>query len=76
MTDSDEYHCRDGYRSEVDYGYEGATSCTDIDNGGECYHCECCCSCLSCEYGPRGESAVGMTDEQRAPAAAIAEATR
>lgn len=42
------------------------------DDEGDCRHCECCCECLGCEYGPR--NGLGMTDEQRAPALAIAEA--
>jgi hypothetical protein len=37
----------------------------------ECVHCECCCECLGCEYGPR--DGLGMTDEQRAGARAIAD---
>lgn len=41
------------------------------DDEGDCRHCECCCECLGCEYGPR--NGLGMTDEQRAPALAIAE---
>lgn len=24
--------------------------CSDYDY---CIHCECCCTCLGCEYGPR-----------------------
>ncbi|GGN74044.1 hypothetical protein GCM10010112_43790 [Actinoplanes lobatus] len=24
-----------------------------IDEGEECAHCDCCCPCLACEYGPR-----------------------
>lgn len=25
----------------------------DGDEGDDCVHCECCCTCLGCEYGPR-----------------------
>lgn len=36
------------------------------DEVGDCVCCECCCSCLGCEYGPR--DGMPLTDEQRAPA--------
>jgi hypothetical protein len=65
-----EEHCKDGWdddRYVDDMG--GPTSCTDVDGGGECVHCECCCSCLSCEYGDR--NSPPMTAEQRAPIAAF-----
>ncbi|HET8763030.1 MAG TPA: hypothetical protein VFM12_06405 [Gemmatimonadales bacterium] len=35
-----------------------------IDDGIDCAHCECCCSCLACEYGPR--DGMLLTDQQRA----------
>lgn len=43
----------------------------DDPNPEECVHCECCCECLGCVYGPR----VGMplTEEQRAPIAEVAD---
>lgn len=25
----------------------------DFDDDADCVHCECCCTCLGCEYGPR-----------------------
>ena len=28
----------------------------------DCAHCECCCQCLGCEYGPR--NSLLMTPEQ------------
>jgi hypothetical protein len=63
-------HCRPGgYDDEA----QRQTPCSDVDNGGECVHCGCCCECLGCEYGPR--NGMGMTEEQRAGAAAIAEST-
>lgn len=63
-------HCRDGWDEER-YGYQmgGPTSCTDVDGGGQCVHCECCCSCLGCEYGDR--NSPPMTAEQRAPIAGV-----
>ena len=30
----------------------------DIDDD-YCTHCECCCTCLGCEYGPRNEIPAG-----------------
>lgn len=41
-----------------------------IDDGVDCAHCECCCACLGCEYGPR--DGLALTAEQRAPIAAVA----
>lgn len=38
-----------------------------LDEGEECVHCDCCCPCLSCEYGPR--NGMLLTEEQRAPIA-------
>lgn len=71
MTDTTE-HCVMG----VDYEDEPTgfttvhnTSCTDLDGGGQCYHCECCCTCLGCEYGP--QNGMLLTEEQRAPIAAV-----
>ncbi|BCJ45360.1 hypothetical protein GCM10010168_86290 [Actinoplanes ianthinogenes] len=37
-------HCIRGYDSES----ERATSCSDTDNGGDCVHCPCCCTCRPC----------------------------
>ena len=56
-------HCIAGY----DPDEERQTRCTDMDNGGDCVHCECCCLCLGCEYGPR--DGMLLTDQQRAPIA-------
>ena len=64
-VDDDAEHCHDGYDPDrYGDGYGGPTSCTDVDGGGECVHCECCCSCLGCEYGDR--NSPPMTAEQRA----------
>jgi hypothetical protein len=60
-------HCMQGY----DYEDERTTACTDVDNGGDCVSCECCCTSLAMDYGP--QNGLGLTDEQRAGARAIAE---
>lgn len=41
----------------------------DADDA-ECVHCDCCCQCLGCEYGPR--DGMQLTAEQRAPIAELA----
>jgi hypothetical protein len=61
-------HCIPGVDED---GYQ--TSCTDDEGGGDCVCCPCCCQCLGCEYGPR--DGLGLTDEQRAGARAIAESS-
>lgn len=64
-------HCVMGVEYEDEpTGFRTArnTSCTDLDGGGECVHCPCCCSCLGCEYGPR--DGMLLTEEQRVPIAA------
>lgn len=70
LAHDDGEHCRDGWDDDR-YGYDmgGPTSCTDVDGGGDCVHCECCCSCLGCEYGDR--NSPPMTEAQRAPVAAF-----
>lgn len=60
----EEDHCMYGIDED---GHQ--TSCTDVDGGGDCVCCECCCSCLGCEYGPR--NGMLLTAEQRAPIAAF-----
>lgn len=65
MTDSYEEHCHGECRSVVD-DETGEV----LDDGIDCAHCECCCSCLGCEYGP-GDG-MQLTAEQRAPIAALA----
>jgi hypothetical protein len=57
-------HCMRGYDPDT----ERATSCTDDDNSGDCVACECCCTPLAVEYGPR--DGMLLTAEQRAPIAA------
>jgi hypothetical protein len=57
-TEDDEGHCGGGCGS---------------DEGGDCWHCECCCSCLGCEYGPKDSEP--MTEGQRAAAAAFTPST-
>lgn len=61
-------HCVPGTSEEEDgHGFTVArdTTCTDVDGGGECVHCPCCCGCMGCLYGPRdGEP---LTAAQRAP---------
>jgi hypothetical protein len=37
--------------------------CGDVDAGGDCVCCPCCCQCLGCEYGPR--DGMLLTAEQR-----------
>ncbi len=39
----------------------------------ECVCCECCCECMACIYAPR--ESVPLTEEQRAPIAAVNLAT-
>jgi hypothetical protein len=63
MTDDAE-HC---YNCGGTYDWRSG----DVLDDGDCVHCECCCTCLGCEYGPR--NGLGMTDEQRAGARAIAD---
>lgn len=60
-------HCVMGVELDDDCESLYATSCTDVDGGGQCVHCECCCSCLSCEYGP--QNGMPLTEEQRRPIA-------
>lgn len=43
---SDDQHCTMSPRC-------GLLEDSDRYEGGECVHCECCCDCLGCEYGPR-----------------------
>lgn len=67
-----EIHC---YHHEHDYA-DGDSECSAGDCGDEddCVHCECCCSCLGCEYGPR--DSVLMTPEQMAPLGVTGDVTR
>ena len=68
--DNKRAHCVQGVEVEDDalgFPDRRSTSCTDLDGGGECVHCECCCDCMGCLYGPR--DGVGLTAEQRAPIA-------
>lgn len=48
--DDGEVHCyHHSHTSECDeYGWD----CDDVAND-DCVHCDCCCTCLGCEYGPR-----------------------
>lgn len=69
MTNPDDRHCQSGVGDEIDdFGTRAQTPCTDVDGGGECVHCECCCDCMGCLYGPR--DGMTLTEEQRAPIAA------
>jgi len=45
----------------------GGAPCTDVDAGGACVCCECCCTSLAMEYGPR--DGLGLNEAQRAPIA-------
>jgi hypothetical protein len=54
-------HCMQGYDDET----ERTTSCTDVDGGGDCVSCECCCTSLAMEYGP--QNGMALTEAQRAP---------
>jgi len=42
-------HC--GAHCTGDYDEIGEWNPDEAD--GLCVHCECCCSCLACEYAPR-----------------------
>lgn len=33
--------------------HPGSNTDDDVDPDDDCVHCECCCNCLGCEYGPR-----------------------
>jgi hypothetical protein len=57
----DELHCRGECANT--YDEDGFL----IDEGGDCYHCSCCCPCLGCLYGPR--DSVLLTPEQTKPMA-------
>lgn len=41
----DDDHCQ---HTDRDSEYDDWDTANDY-----CCHCECCCTCLSCEYGPR-----------------------
>jgi len=61
LSDDDTVHC---------YHHTHDSDCNDgtYDESGEedeCVHCECCCDCMGCLYGPR--ESVLMTPEQMAP---------
>lgn len=47
---SGEEHCFHHACDPVDNDACAAGDCGDED---DCIHCDCCCTCLSCEYGPR-----------------------
>lgn len=57
MTDN-ELHCGNDCGGTTDEADQWDP--TDED----CVHCECCCTCLGCEYGPR--DGMLLTEEQRA----------
>lgn len=43
----DDVHCQHAV-SHLEYdGWENG------DDDDFCVHCDCCCTCLGCEYGPR-----------------------
>lgn len=63
-------HCIMGAGEPDEWGRREQTSCTDVDGGGDCVHCPCCCACMGCLYGPR--DGMLLTAEQRAPIAAVA----
>jgi len=44
-------HCAHHTHDDRCGGYY--TGCTDEPDDEYCVHCECCCTCLGCEYGPR-----------------------
>jgi hypothetical protein len=68
----EEEHCIMGVEHDDDvWRTPRNTSCTDVDGGGDCVHCPCCCTCLGCEYGPR--DGMELTEAQRAPIRAIAD---
>lgn len=48
MSDAD--HCFHHTCDPDDRDDCAAGDCYDSD---DCVHCECCCTCLGCEYGPR-----------------------
>jgi hypothetical protein len=58
-------HCILGVEyGDDDFRTPHNTSCTDVEGGGDCVHCDCCCSCLGCEYGP--QNGMLLTEQQRA----------
>lgn len=63
-AEADDLHCRGECASTYD-----EDSGDVIDDGGDCDHCNCCCPCLGCEYGPR--NGMQLTAEQRAPIAGV-----
>lgn len=64
-------HCRSGWQYGEDDEEDGrAAPCTDVDAGGECVQCECCCESLAMLYGP--PNGMLLTEEQRAPIAELA----
>lgn len=53
MIQPDTEHC---VQCAPDYDEETGE---DDDTGIWCVHCECCCDCLACLYGPRNEVPAG-----------------
>ncbi len=46
-----EDHCQHHTHDSECGGYYD--DCAYEDDDDYCTHCECCCTCLGCEYGPR-----------------------
>lgn len=54
--EGDEEHCGNDCGGVYEDGFR-------VDEPDDCVHCECCCECLGCEYGPR--DGMQLTPEQR-----------
>ncbi len=47
---TDDLHCNHHRHGS---GCESWAGLCDLNEEDDCVHCQCCCTCLGCEYGPR-----------------------
>lgn len=65
--DGVECDCRERQEDDGDHCIHATRGSYEDDWDGEddyCVHCECCCTCLSCEYGPRDGMPFTLSDAE------------